>query len=142
MKSCMVKLARRPRKASITDSAVCLVSASTTPLPCVLSSSLTITGAVPTSPMIFAVSLGETAKAVVGMPIFLEARIWCAWSLSLLAVMPALPFVYRKNKRPVGHEQANTDPGILPLACLLVVTLGGIQVDLHRFWLAQQSMDV
>ena len=24
--------------------------------------------------------------------------------------------VYRKNKRPVGHEQANTDPSILPLS--------------------------
>ena len=38
----------------------------------------------------------------------------------------------RKNKRPVGHEQANTDPGILPLACLLVVTLGGNQADFHQ----------
>ena len=51
--------------------------------------------------------------------------------------------VYRKNKRPIGHWQANTDPGILlPLSCLLVVTLGEIQTDFHRFWLAQQSMDV
>ena len=33
--------------------------------------------------------------------------------------------VYRKHKRPVGHEQANTDPGILPLSCLLVMTTGG-----------------
>ena len=24
--------------------------------------------------------------------------------------------MYRKNKRPVGHEQATTDPGILPLS--------------------------
>ena len=34
----------------------------------------------------------------------------------------------KKNKRPVGHEQANTDPGILPLASLLVVTLGEIRL--------------
>ena len=52
------------------------------------------------------------------------------------------PRVYRKNKRPVGHEQATTDPGILLLSCLLVVTLGGYQADFHRFWLAQQSRDV
>ena len=44
----------------------------------------------------------------------------------------SLAAVYNKNKRPVSHEQANTDPGILPLSCLLVVTLGGIQADLHR----------
>ena len=31
--------------------------------------------------------------------------------------------VYNKNKRPVGHEQANTDPGILSLSSLLVMTL-------------------
>ena len=30
----------------------------------------------------------------------------------------------------------------MPLSGLLVVTLGGIQADFHRFWLAQQSMDV
>ena len=36
----------------------------------------------------------------------------------------------------------HTDPGILPLSCLLVVTLGGIQGDFHRFWFEQQSMDV
>ena len=46
---------------------------------------------------------------------------------------------YRKNKRPVGHEQATTDPGILPLACLLVVTLGGIQADFHRFGLHSKA---
>ena len=27
--------------------------------------------------------------------------------------------VYRKNKRPVGHEQANTDPGILALSSIV-----------------------
>ena len=37
--------------------------------------------------------------------------------------------MYRKNKCPVGHEQANTDLGMLPLAGLLLVTLGG------AFWL-------
>ena len=43
--------------------------------------------------------------------------------------------VYNKHKRPVGHKQANINPGMLPLACLLVVTLEGIQADFHRFWL-------
>ena len=29
---------------------------------------------------------------------------------------PGEAFVYRKNKRPIGHERANTDPGILSLS--------------------------
>ena len=50
--------------------------------------------------------------------------------------------VYRKNKRPVGHEQANTDPGILPLACLLVVTLGETRLIFIAFGLYSKSRDV
>src|SRR6056297_655867 len=67
-KSCTRKFALSPRKASITDSAAFFVSARTTPLPCVDSSSLTISGAVPTRPIRLPVSLGEAAKAVLGMP--------------------------------------------------------------------------
>ena len=58
----------------MTDSAAFLVSASTTPFPWVDSSNFTINGAVPTSAIRFDVSLGDAAKAVVGMPIFLEAN--------------------------------------------------------------------
>lgn len=39
--------------------------------------------------------------------------------------------IYKKQKRPVGHEQADTDPGILPLSCLLAVTLAYF-VDVTR----------
>ena len=58
----------------MTLSAAFLVSASTTPLPWVDSSSFTIKGAVPTKAIRFEVSLGEAAKAVVGMPIFFAAK--------------------------------------------------------------------
>jgi CubicO group peptidase (beta-lactamase class C family) len=40
---------------------------------------------------------------------------------------------YRKNKRPVGHWQANTDLGILPLSSLLVVALGEIRLIFTDF---------
>ena len=91
-KCCTRKLAFSPRKAEITDSAAFRVSASTTPLPCVLSSSFTISGVDPTSPIRFPVSLGEAAKAVAGMPILWRARIWWACSLSRLAVIPSEGF--------------------------------------------------
>ncbi len=55
-----------PRNASITLSAACRVSASTTPIPCVPSTSLTTSGAPPTISIKSLVSSGECAMPVTG----------------------------------------------------------------------------
>ncbi len=75
-------LASSCRKASITDSAAFFVSASTTPLPCVPSTSLMISGAPPTRSMTLSVSFTDLANAVTGSPIPWRARICKARSLS------------------------------------------------------------
>ncbi len=59
MNSCTRKLASSSRKASMTLSAALLVSASTTPMPWVPSSSFTTSGAPPTSSIRAAVSSTE-----------------------------------------------------------------------------------
>ena len=76
------KFASRLEKASIMAAATFLVSASTTPLPWVDSSSLRITGAPPTRSMSSLVSRVVEANAVAGMPRRWLAKTWWASSLS------------------------------------------------------------
>ncbi len=64
--SCTRIWALRPRKASITLSAACRVSASTTPIPWVPSTSFTTSGAPPTMAIKSLVSSGEWAMPVTG----------------------------------------------------------------------------
>ena len=76
------KLASRPRKASITDSAAFFVSHSTTPMPCVPSVNLTTRGAPPTISMSPSVSFVEFAKPVIGNPMPRRDRICSERNLS------------------------------------------------------------
>ena len=81
MYSCTRMLASSWRKAAMTDSAALLVSASTTPMPWVPSSSLTTTGAPPTVSSRPSMSLVEWAKPVTGRPMPLRASSWRAAEL-------------------------------------------------------------
>ena len=63
-----------PWNASITDFADFTVSPSTTPIPCVPSTSLMTTGAPPTRSMMSSACLGSWVKAVTGSPIPRRAK--------------------------------------------------------------------
>ncbi len=62
--------------------------ASTTPIPCVPSSSLMTTGAPPTRSMAGRTSARLRANAVAGIPMACRERIWIARSLSRELAMP------------------------------------------------------
>ena len=68
MNSCTRIATSAPWKASITDFADLCVSLSTTPMPCVPSSSLMTTGAPPTMSSRSSVRFESCAKAVTGSP--------------------------------------------------------------------------
>ena len=80
--SCTKIFASNPRKASITDLAACWVSASTTPMPWVPSSSLITRGAPPTISTSPSMSLVEWANPVTGRPMPRRAMICSDRSLS------------------------------------------------------------
>ena len=82
MNSWVRMLAFRPMKASITLSAALWVSANTTPIPWVPSSSLMTRGAPPTMSMRSPTSSGECAKPVTGRPMPLRASNCSERSLS------------------------------------------------------------
>ena len=83
-------LAFMPMNAWITDSAAWLVSASTTPIPWVPSSSLITSGAPLTMVIRSGMSSGEWAKPVTGRPMPLRDSSCSERSLSRERVMPTL----------------------------------------------------
>src|SRR5690606_29906045 len=87
MYSCTMMFADRPINASITDSAALRVSASTTPIPWVPSSSLITSGAPPTMLIRSGISSGALAKPVTGRPTPLRASNCNERNLSRARVM-------------------------------------------------------